>query len=133
MSSKTVKAGIPTLMMAVMAACSPPEDASSAMDAAKETAADAASQMEAAGDKMMEAGRDAMAKGEQMAEDAMAALHEDKPGREKCVGIAKAGMNDCGTSTHSCAGQATVDNHPEEWVYVPTGTCEKIVGGSVKS
>ncbi|KZX83212.1 hypothetical protein A3715_05470 [Oleiphilus sp. HI0009] len=55
-----------------------------------------------------------------------------KPGFEKCQGIAKAGMNDCGTSKHSCAGQATVDGDPEEWVYVPEGTCKKIVGGKVK-
>lgn len=55
-----------------------------------------------------------------------------KKGQEKCQGIAKAGMNDCGTSSHSCAGQATVDGHAEEWVYVPKGTCEKIVGGKVK-
>ncbi len=50
-------------------------------------------------------------------------------GMEKCMGIAKAGMNDCGTSSHSCAGQAKVDGAPEEWVAVPKGTCEKIVGG----
>ena len=55
-----------------------------------------------------------------------------KPGFEKCQGIAKAGMNDCGTSKHSCAGQATVDGDPEEWVYVPKGTCQKIVNGKVK-
>ncbi len=55
-----------------------------------------------------------------------------KPGFEKCQGIAKAGMNDCGTSKHSCAGQASVDSDAEEWVYVPTGTCSKIVGGTVK-
>lgn len=55
-----------------------------------------------------------------------------KPGMEKCQGIVKAGMNDCGTSKHSCAGQASVDGDPEEWVYVPKGTCEKIVGGKVK-
>jgi len=55
-----------------------------------------------------------------------------KPGFEKCQGIVKAGMNDCGTSSHSCAGQATEDGHPEEWIYVPEGTCEKIVGGKVK-
>ncbi len=55
-----------------------------------------------------------------------------KPGFEKCQGIVKAGMNDCGTSKHSCAGQSTVDGDPEEWVYVPTGTCDKIVGGKVK-
>jgi uncharacterized membrane protein len=55
-----------------------------------------------------------------------------KPGMEKCQGIVKAGMNDCGTSKHSCAGQASVDNDPEEWVYVPKGTCAKITGGKVK-
>ena len=55
-----------------------------------------------------------------------------KPGFEKCQGIAKAGMNDCGTSKHSCAGQAAADGDAEEWVYVPEGTCSKIVGGKVK-
>jgi len=55
-----------------------------------------------------------------------------KPGFEKCQGIAKAGMNDCGTSKHSCAGQAATDGDPEEWVYVPEGTCAKIVNGKVK-
>ncbi len=55
-----------------------------------------------------------------------------KPGFEKCQGIAKAGMNDCGTSKHSCAGQSTVDGDANEWVYVPEGTCNKIVGGKVK-
>ena len=55
-----------------------------------------------------------------------------KPGMEKCMGIAKAGANDCGTSQHSCAGQASVDGDAEEWVYVPEGTCDKIVGGKIK-
>jgi len=55
-----------------------------------------------------------------------------KPGFEKCTGIVKAGMNDCGTGKHSCAGNAKTDGDPEEWVYVPEGTCEKIVGGTVK-
>ncbi len=54
-----------------------------------------------------------------------------KKGFEKCYGVAKKGKNDCGTSKHSCAAQATVDGDPEEWVYVPQGTCEKIVGGSL--
>jgi len=54
-----------------------------------------------------------------------------KPGMEKCAGIAKAGKNDCGTSKHSCAGQATADSDKEEWVYVPTGSCDKIVGGKI--
>jgi len=55
-----------------------------------------------------------------------------KPGFEKCTGIAKAGMNDCGTSKHACAGMAKTDNDAEEWVYVPEGTCAKIAGGKVK-
>lgn len=55
-----------------------------------------------------------------------------KPGFEKCAGIAKAGMNDCGTSKHACAGQASKDGMAEEWVYVPEGTCKKIVGGKIK-
>jgi uncharacterized membrane protein len=54
-----------------------------------------------------------------------------KEGMEKCTGIVKAGKNDCGTSKHACAGQATRDSAAEEWLYVPTGTCEKIVGASV--
>lgn len=55
-----------------------------------------------------------------------------KPGMEKCQGVVKAGMNDCGTNKHSCAGQASVDGDAEEWVYVPEGTCAKLVGGKVK-
>jgi uncharacterized membrane protein len=47
---------------------------------------------------------------------------------EKCYGIAKAGQNDCGTATHGCAGQATVDKDPAEWKFVPKGTCEKAGG-----
>ena len=54
-----------------------------------------------------------------------------KEGFEKCYGVVKKGKNDCGTSKHSCAAQATVDGHPDEWLYLPEGTCEKIVGGSL--
>lgn len=52
--------------------------------------------------------------------------------KEKCYGIAKAGQNDCASTTgsHSCAGQAKVDNSPVEWKYVAKGTCEK-AGGKV--
>lgn len=52
---------------------------------------------------------------------------------EKCAGIAKKGMNDCGAldGSHKCAGQAEMDNLDHEWVYVPQGTCEKITGGKV--
>ncbi len=51
---------------------------------------------------------------------------------EKCFGIAKAGKNDCQTSTHSCAGTATADAAGDSWIYVPAGTCEKIVAGSLE-
>ena len=56
---------------------------------------------------------------------------QDKAPKEKCYGIAKAGQNDCGTATHTCAGKATRDNAPDEWKYVPKGTCEK-AGGSTR-
>ena len=51
-----------------------------------------------------------------------------KAGQEKCYGVAKAGQNDCGTARHTCAGQAKQDNAPDEWKYVPKGTCEKMGG-----
>jgi uncharacterized membrane protein len=54
-----------------------------------------------------------------------------QPGKDKCYGIAKAGQNDCQTSTHSCAGTATKDGQGDSWIYVPAGTCEKITGGSL--
>ena len=56
-----------------------------------------------------------------------------KPGFEKCAGIVKAGMNDCGTSGHSCSGKAAKDNASDEWIYVPEGTCEKIAGATLKA
>ncbi len=54
-----------------------------------------------------------------------------KVGMEKCAGIAKAGKNDCGSATNSCAGTAKKDNEPNAWIYVPKGTCGKIAGGTV--
>ncbi|MCP5066012.1 MAG: DUF2282 domain-containing protein, partial [bacterium] len=52
---------------------------------------------------------------------------------EKCAGVSKAGHNDCGSldGGHQCGGMAKADNDPNEWVYVPKGTCEKL-GGTVK-
>ena len=56
---------------------------------------------------------------------------DDKKGKkEKCYGVVAKGMNDCATSTHSCAGQASVDQHPEEWMYVPAGLCDRIAGAA---
>lgn len=51
---------------------------------------------------------------------------------EKCYGIAQAGKNDCQTATHSCAGTATTAGDPASWIYVPAGTCEKIVGAHMQ-
>jgi uncharacterized membrane protein len=51
-------------------------------------------------------------------------------GKEKCLGVAKKGQNDCGTAKHACAGHAAADNLAEEWKYVAKGSCEKM-GGKV--
>lgn len=59
--------------------------------------------------------------------------HAGKKGYEKCQGVAKAGMNDCGANGHGCGGQAEVDSDANEWIYVPEGTCDKIVGGVIKA
>jgi len=61
------------------------------------------------------------------------AVPENPKQWEKCAGIAKQGMNDCGAldGKHSCAGQAKIENADNEWVYVPKGTCTKITGGFV--
>jgi uncharacterized membrane protein len=51
--------------------------------------------------------------------------------QERCYGIAKAGKNDCSTSTSACAGTAKQDNQKDAWVYVPKGTCVKLAGSSL--
>lgn len=53
--------------------------------------------------------------------------------KEKCFGVAKAGQNDCGSkySKHSCAGQSTVDNDPNDFKLVAKGSCEQM-GGALK-
>ena len=62
------------------------------------------------------------------------AMAGDKPEMEKCFGIAKAGKNDCSSnkSAHACAGQATKDKDPMDFVAVPKGTCERIADGQLK-
>lgn len=64
------------------------------------------------------------------ASTADAGNHKDK---EKCYGVVKAGHNDCGNAakTHSCAGYAEVDADGGEWLALPKGVCEKLVGGSL--
>jgi uncharacterized membrane protein len=48
---------------------------------------------------------------------------------ETCFGIAKAGQNDCKSSTHICAGKSTADRDPHTFIALPAGTCAKIAGG----
>lgn len=52
-------------------------------------------------------------------------------GTEQCYGAAKAGMNDCASAVHGCAGQAKKDHDPADFKFVPSGTCLKI-GGKLK-
>jgi uncharacterized membrane protein len=55
----------------------------------------------------------------------------DDANTEKCYGVAKAGKNDCAGAKHACSGQSTKDRDPNEWVKLPKGTCERLVGGSL--
>ena len=50
---------------------------------------------------------------------------------EKCYGVAKAGKNDCAGGAHACAGQSSKDKSTKEFIELPKGTCERIVGGSL--
>lgn len=52
--------------------------------------------------------------------------------QERCYGVARAGKNDCATSSSACAGSAKTDFQKDAWVYVPKGTCEKLAGASLK-
>lgn len=52
--------------------------------------------------------------------------------KEKCYGISKKGMNACGNSWHGCGGKSIKDGAKDEWIYLSSGVCSKIVGGSLK-
>ncbi len=54
-------------------------------------------------------------------------------GKEKCYGVVKAGKNSCASKAnkHSCSGRAKSDGDPNEWIKLPNGLCEKLVGGSL--
>jgi uncharacterized membrane protein len=51
---------------------------------------------------------------------------------EKCYGVAKAGKNDCETKNSSCAGTSRRDNQTDAWIYMPKGTCDRIVNASLQ-
>ena len=63
----------------------------------------------------------------------MSAQAADDANTEKCYGIAKAGKNDCAANGHACATQSKTNSDAKEWIKLPTGTCERIAGGSTKS
>ena len=52
---------------------------------------------------------------------------------EKCYGVAKAGKNDCAGAAHACAGQGKASGSAKDFVKLPKGTCERLVGGSLTS
>ncbi len=60
---------------------------------------------------------------------------EPKKGEEveKCYGVAKAHKNDCASKAnkHSCSGRSKNDADANEWIKLPSGLCEKLVGGSL--
>jgi uncharacterized membrane protein len=60
------------------------------------------------------------------------AASDPTPSTEKCYGIAKAGMNDCQTATASCASSSTQDSQADAFLLMPSGLCERVVGGHLK-
>lgn len=52
-------------------------------------------------------------------------------GQEKCFGIVKAGKNDCQGKANACSGHTLTDNEADAWLYVPTGSCDRVIGGSL--
>lgn len=56
----------------------------------------------------------------------------DKKDVEKCYGVAKTGKNDCKTLSNACAGHSMTDGQADAFIALPTGTCERLVGGSLE-
>jgi uncharacterized membrane protein len=51
---------------------------------------------------------------------------------EKCYGVSKAGKNDCQTANSSCAGTSKRDGQGDAWLYMPKGSCERLVNGALQ-
>ena len=62
---------------------------------------------------------------------ATTAISAENQAMEKCYGIVKTAMNDCETAHQSCAGSATKDRQHDAFIFLPKGTCTKIVGASL--
>lgn len=56
---------------------------------------------------------------------------DEHEGMEQCAGVIKAGMNDCATVTNACHGHVEKDSDQMAWIYLPKGSCERIVGAHV--
>jgi uncharacterized membrane protein len=53
---------------------------------------------------------------------------------EKCYGVAKAGANDCAAGPGTtCQGTSTIDGQGNAWMYVPKGTCDRLIHGSLST
>ncbi len=51
--------------------------------------------------------------------------------KEQCAGVVKAGLNDCASVEHVCAGMNTDDGNETDWLWLPKGTCQKINGAHI--
>ena len=51
--------------------------------------------------------------------------------KEQCAGIIKAGLSDCASVEHVCAGMNTDDGNETDWLWLPKGTCNKIIGAHI--
>ena len=68
-------------------------------------------------------------------QDANAHMEPKKgDGMGKCYGVIKAGKNACASKAngHSCVTMSKVDSGPNEWIKIPQGLCNKLVGGSTE-
>ena len=57
----------------------------------------------------------------------------ENPGDVMCAGVVKAGVNDCASTEHVCAGMNTEDGYASDWLWLPEGTCKKIKGATIIS
>jgi len=46
--------------------------------------------------------------------------------KEKCYGVVKKGMNECGNKTHGCHAGATVDAGADEFITLNEGLCKQL-------
>lgn len=54
--------------------------------------------------------------------------------KEQCYGIVKSGKNDCSAAdgSHSCATYAKRNGYGHDWISLPEGVCDRIIGASLE-